>query len=181
MKLACLSAVFALALLSSTAAFATSLPAGITAVPLAAITNDRDTSVSNIELMLDGHAQVRGIYLETRDNKTSEPVLAKGRVYPLTGIESRDGVVLGQGQGVKAIFLRGEIEAQAGRGSLVIRYLTNGIFKHYSECRVNLERLGPDQWQLVNAYDGQPVEHIEVQTWALGISTLANVCPVNKA
>jgi hypothetical protein len=34
---------------------------------------------------------------------------------------------------------------------------------------------------LVNACDGQPIERIKVETWALGISTLANVCPNTAA
>ncbi len=102
---------------------------------------------------------------------------AKGQVYWLDRIESRDGVVLGQGQGVKAILLRGTIESQAGQGSLVISYLTNGIFRHYAECRIDLKRVSLQQWQLVNAYDGRPIEQIKVKTWTLGISTLANVCP----
>lgn len=162
-------------------ATAASLPDGVTAVPLAAITNDRDATVSNIELMLGDEGAVRGIYLATRTSADADPSQASGQVYPLAGIESEDGVVLGQGQGVKAILLRGTIPPQGDHGSLVIRYLTNGIFKHYAQCRVELKRLAPGDWQLVNAYNGQTVKHIEVQTWALGISTIANVCPAQNA
>jgi hypothetical protein len=162
-------------------ASAASLPDGVTAVPLAAITNDRDSTVSNIELMLNDDGGVRGIYLATRANAEADPSQASGQVYPLAGIESDDGVVLGQGKGVKAILLRGTIPPQGDHGSLVIRYLTNGIFKHYAQCRVELKRLAPGDWQLVNAYNGQPVRHIEVQTWALGISTIGNICPAQNA
>ncbi|HET7332730.1 hypothetical protein [Dyella sp.] len=181
MKSILLSTLFALALFASTAVLAAtpSLPVGMIAVPLAAITNDRDTSVSRIELMLDDQAIVRGIYIETRASAQADPGQSKGQVYWLDSIESRKGVVLGQGQGVKAILLRGQIGT--GNGSLVIKYLTNGIFRHYDECQVNLQRLGPGQWRLVNAYDGHPVKHIRVKTWALGISTLVNVCPVDAA
>ncbi len=157
------------------------LPAGITAVPLASITNDRDASVSDIKLMLNDQGSVRGIYLETRASATSDPAQGQAEVYPLAGIESADGVVLGQGQGVKAIYLRGNIPPQGDHGSLVIRYLTNGIFRHYSECRISLERQGPDSWQLVNAYNGHTITQIEVKTWALGISTIGNVCPARSA
>jgi hypothetical protein len=160
---------------------AASLPDGVTAVPLAAITNDRDSSVSNIELMLSDDGDVRGIYLATRANAAVDPSQASGQVYPLAGIESEDGVVLGQGKGVKAILLRGTIAPQSDHGSLVIRYLTNGVFKHYAQCRVELKRSAPGDWQLVNAYNGQPVKHIEVQTWALGISTIGNICPAQNA
>lgn len=162
-------------------ATAASLPDGITAVPLAAITNDRDSTVSNIELMLSNDGDVRGIYLATRSSADADPSQASGQVYPLAGIESENGVVLGQGKGVKAILLQGTIPPQGDHGSLTIRYLTNGVFKHYAQCRVELKRSAPGDWQLVNAYNGQPVKHIEVQTWALGISTIGNICPAQDA
>src|SRR5690242_17671619 len=101
-------------------AAAASLPDGVTAVPLAAITNDRDATVSNIELMLGDEGAVRGIYLATRANADADPSQATGQVYPLAGIESEDGVVLGQGKGVKAILLQGTIPPQGDHGSLVI-------------------------------------------------------------
>lgn len=183
MKRFCLTLATAIAL--GVAVFAsasvTPLPVGVTAVPLASITNDRDTSVSDIKLMLSDQGSVRGIYLETRASAQADPAQGSSQVYPLAGIESADGVVLGQGQGVKAIFLKGDIPPQGDRGSLVIRYLANGVFHHYKECRIGLQRLGPDDWQLVNAYNGRPITHIEVQTWALGISTIGNVCPVRSA
>lgn len=183
MKLALLSSALGVALLAAAPAFAspTALPAGMSAVPLAAITNDRDASVSNIDLMVDAQSNVRGIYLATRANKQASPADAKGQVFWLPQIEKGDGVVLGKGGGVKAILLSGTIQPTGGHGALVIKYVTNGIFRHYSECQVNLQRVGPDHWQMVNAYDGQPVSHIEVKTWALGISTLTNVCPTRAA
>lgn len=178
MKLLGLVSTLAFTLLTGGVASAATLPlpAGTTAVPLAVITNDRDASVSRMNLMVSD-ATVSGISMETSANAESDPADAKSQVYSLAGIESHDGVVLGQGQGVKAIFLRGDIASQDGHGSLTIRYLTNGVFRHWAECRIDLQKLGPHHWQLVNAYDGQPIERIKVKTWALGISTLANVCP----
>lgn len=179
MKYIRLLAVVVFVLLSSALmpAAAVPLPEGMTAVPLATITNDRDTSVSQINLMLNERAVVRGIYLETSPAAEGKPPAANDRVYWLGGIESSHGVVLGQGQGVQAILLRGDIEPRNGHGSLVIQYLTNGLFGSYDKCRVALRRTAPYQWQLVSAYTGKPIEHIAVQTWALGISTLTNVCP----
>src|SRR5699024_10048958 len=171
--------IFFFLLLSSIAlpAVAAPLPAGMTTVPLATITNDRDTSVSEIKLMLNDQAVVQGIYLTTSASVNSSPSPQQSRVYWLAGIESNHGVVLGQGQGVQAIFLRGDIKPRNGYGSLVISYLSNGIFRSYDQCRVGLQRVDPYNWQLVNSYNNQPITHIEVQTWALGISTLKNVCP----
>ncbi|TAN05982.1 MAG: hypothetical protein EPN38_10120 [Rhodanobacteraceae bacterium] len=183
MKSLCLVLALAFATASGTVASASALPLpiGVTTVPLAVVTNDRDTSVSRLELMVNDAASVSGIYMETDASANSDPAKAKSMVYPLAGIESADGVVLGQGQGVKAVYLQGTIAAQAGQGKLVIRYLANGVFRHWKECRIDLKRVGPHDWQLVNAYDGQPIQQIEVKTWALGISTLGNVCPVANA
>lgn len=181
MKRYCLPVVAALVFLV-TAAYATPvarIPVGMTIVPLASITNDRDTSISDLTLMLNDHGTVRGLYLRTRPSATSSPAQSYAQVYYLADIESPDGVVLGQGKGVKAIFLKGNIPPRGTHGSLVIRYLTNGIFRHYDQCRIGLQRLGPDDWRLVNAYNGRTVKHIEVETWALGISTIANVCPAD--
>lgn len=163
----------------STAALAAiePLPAGMTAVPLAGIVNDRDASISYLKLMLNARAVVRGVYVETDIIVNKDWQTASKRVYWLRRIESPDGVVLGGGRGVKAILLRGKIDSDGGRGSLVVRYLTNGLFRSYAECKVLLRRLSPREWTLVNAYNGQSIHRIEVRTWLLGISGLENVCP----
>lgn len=183
MKLRSLVSTVALMLLGGIAASATAatLPSGMTAVPLATVTNDRDASVSHLDLMVDGQSDVRGIYMQTSANANANPAAASGKIYPLSNIESSDGVVLGQGQGVKAVFLQGTIASRAGHGSLTIKYLTNGVFRHWSECKIGLKRVAPHDWQLINAYNGQPIQNIEVKTWALGISTLANVCPTTNS
>ena len=178
--------VFVLSLSASITAFAgtEALPTGMGLVPLAAITNDRDTSVSYLNLMVNKQHAVRGIYVETKVPQAGHPDTA-GRVvsqsvYWLKNIESRNGVVLGQGQGVKAILLRGNIDSQVGRGFLVIKYLNNGIFRSYKQCRIALHRVNPHKWGLINAYNDQPIKRIEVKTWMLGISTLTHVCPTNS-
>ena len=183
MKFICLLSAIVVAFLASVAATATMtpLPTGMTGVPLATIINDRDSSVSHFQLMLNDQDMVRGIYLETSTSGSGGPSKTSAQVYWLKEIESRKGVVLGQGKGVKAIFLQGTIEPHGDHGALVIRYLTNGIFRHFAECRINLQRLGPYNWQLVNAYNGRPIKVIRVETWALGISTIANVCPGTKS
>ncbi|MGH8191111.1 MAG: hypothetical protein ACREP2_06665 [Rhodanobacteraceae bacterium] len=159
---------------------AVSLPAGMTAVPLVAITNDRDTSISEIQLMLGPQKLVRGLYIATYDNER-DPGKSEGQVIPLASLEDPEGAVVGQGRGVKAILLKGKIEPKAGSGTLEIKYITDGLFGRYSECEVHLRKTGPDQWQLINAYTHGKIRHIHVKTWALGISTLENVCPTGKA
>lgn len=154
---------------------------GLTGVPLAGITNDRDTSVSRLSLMLDGRADVRGIRMETGvpggPAGADRDAAVETRLYPLERLAGPEGIVLGQGSGVKAILLRGTIDSRAGQGSLVVRYLTNGLLMTYRECALGLERSPERDWHLVNAYDGRPVTEIEIQTWMLGISDLKNVCP----
>ena len=50
----------------SASAKVTELPSDIVVAPLAGIVNDRDKSISHLDLMLDRQAVVRGIYMETR-------------------------------------------------------------------------------------------------------------------
>lgn len=158
------------------------LPPNVEMVQLAGITNDRDTSVSYLNLVLNQSNGVRGIYVQTRVPGGRDAGHDSGRgikdgAFSLKKIESRKGVVLGQGQGVKAILLRGNIDSQAGTGSLVIKYLTNGLLMSYSQCKIGLRRAGHRKWELVNAYNGRQIHNIKVKTWWLGISTLQNVCP----
>lgn len=184
MKLSLTIVAFTLAAVASSAALADTQPApvpsvaGTTVVRLAGITNDRDTSVSYLNLMVGRKHSVRGITVETQVPRAGSSARVISRnTYSLKNIESRKGVVLGQGKGVKAILLQGRINSEAGRGMLIIKYLNNGLFRSYKECRIGLHRVAPKRWELINAYDGQPVRHIEVKTWMLGISTLTHVCP----
>ncbi|HEX7326047.1 MAG TPA: hypothetical protein VF292_11950 [Rhodanobacteraceae bacterium] len=155
------------------------LPPGTTTVPLVAITNDRDTSISEIELMLGPQKRVKGLYIATYD-KDRAAESAQGQIIPLASLEDPDGAVIGQGKGVKAILLHGSIAPTGGTGTLTIKYITNGLFHRYSDCDVHLQRVRPGDWQLINAYNHNKIAHIHVKTWALGISTLENVCPTGK-
>lgn len=167
----------------STAAFARvdSLPPNVDVVPLAGITNDRDSNVSYLNLMLGEGNAVRGIYVQTRaparQSNDNGDIGANGGAFSLAQIESDNGVVLRAAAGRKVILLRGTIDSRVGKGSLTIKYLTNGLSMSYSQCKVGLKKSGPRQWKLINAYDGKPIDAIEIKTWWLGISTLANVCP----
>ncbi|MGA7799836.1 MAG: hypothetical protein WCC36_03415 [Gammaproteobacteria bacterium] len=172
----------AAALLSAAGvARAHALPPNIDVVPLAGITNDRDTSVSYLNLMVSRRDAVRGIYVDTRASGKAGDDGGDGGIsngaFWLKDIESGDGVVLGQGQGVKAILLRGTIDSRAGKGNLIIKYLTNGLLMNYSQCKMGLKKSGNHKWELINAYNGKEITDIKVKTWWLGISTLQNVCP----
>lgn len=161
-------------------ASAVPLPSGLSSIPLANITNDRNPDVNQLNLMVTAQGIVRGLFVMTNPDPEAHPSEAKGEVYWLKELESPDGAVLSEGQGVKAIILHGRVAAAENAGSLTIRYVKNGIFKNYEACKVNLQKLAPDRWRLVNAYDGHPVQQIVIKTWAFGISTLQNVCPAEK-
>ncbi|APZ42471.1 hypothetical protein [Acidihalobacter ferrooxydans] len=149
------------------------LPKDITSVPLASISNDRDKSISYLNLMLGPQYNVRGIFVRTK----LDHHIVSTDVYPLHKIETKKGIVLGHGQGVEAILLRGKINSTDGYGSLIIKYINNGLFHTYKQCKIDLTRTAPTKWQLINAYNGDAVTHIAVKTWLLGISTLTHVCP----
>ncbi len=163
------------------AAVAARLPSGMVTRRLATITNDRDKTVSYLDLMLSAQGVVKGLYLQTSADSNSAPPESSGQVYWLQQIESRDGVVLGQGKGVKAILLQGTIEPTGGHGSLVIRYLTNGVFKRYAACPVTLRREPDGNWELINVDDGHAFDQIHVRTWMLGISSLTHICNADES
>lgn len=140
---------------------------GMDAAKLATITNDRNASLSTLYVVIDDHGVLRGVYIRTI-SRTHEKAEPQGAIYWLDAIEQGNGVVVGQGQGVDAIYLSGNYKPGNQRGSLVIRYLTNGIFWTYDTCQMHLRQTG-NAWQLVNSYTGRPIRHIRVDTWALGI------------
>ena len=178
------ASIAALSLVTGAHAFAKSeLPPGSKLIPLAEISNDRDQSISFLNLVVNKQDRVAGVFLITKvpgkDTKGGSFRTVSKINYSLSKIESKEGVVLGQGQGVKAILLQGRINSPAGRGNLKIEYLSNGLLMRYNHCNVDLRRLHFDDWRLINAYNGKPIKRINVKTWFLGISTLQHVCPVN--
>lgn len=142
-------------------------------VPLARIVNDRNSNVSYLNLMVSRDDAVRGIYVQGHGS-------AEGRgngAFWLRDIQGEKGVVLRKAQGRKVISLRGTIDSRAGKGSLVITYLHNGLLMSYSRCKLGIRKSGRRDWKLINAYNGNEVTDIEIKTWWLGIATLASVCP----
>ena len=87
------------------------------------------------------------------------------------------GAVLDGDATHEAIVLRGSIDSTLGNASLLITYLSNGLFGRHRDCRVGLVRDPGGRWHIVNAYDRQRVDHLVVKTWALGISTVQGICP----
>lgn len=154
---------------------------GVKTIELATITNDRDTSLNILNLVVNKKSQVLGLLLVTKvpakENGQKKYRVTKKIDYPVKKIESKNGIVLGQGQGVKAILMNGKINSDRGSGQLKIKYLSNGLLMHYNSCNIKLQKQTNDSWALVNAYNGKVIKNINVKTWFLGISTLQNVCP----
>jgi hypothetical protein len=141
---------------------------------LATVSNDRNADVSMLSLEVENNGTVDGLYFSTKHADTGQTTHTE---FPLSQIQSADGVVLDGDATHKVFILQGTIDAQKGSGLLTVKYLANGLTGEYQQCGgIKLQRAQDQKWSLFN-YKNQPLTKIEVVTWALGISTVQNVCP----
>jgi hypothetical protein len=152
------------------------MAASTVASPLATITNSRNHDVSQLSAIVDAQATVQAIGFDTLHNDQNPPTRTSLR-FPMSAISQGSGIVLDSEDGHKAILLRGQIDSAAGRGMLVISYLNNGLFGSFTDCNINAIRGNDGVWHLQNAYNQQIVQSAHVVTYALGISTIQNICP----
>ena len=136
---------------------------------VASITNDRNADLQNLGILLVlGH--VVGLRFDTINGKNPHE-----SYFSLHDMER--GAVLDGDAKHKAIVLQGSVDSNAGNIDLVITYLANGLSGRHKDCRASILRDDKGQWHIVNIYDHQWVDHLVVQTWKLGISTIAGICP----
>jgi len=156
-------------LLALVQAQVTTTAADLTFQPLASITNDRNADLQNLGVLLDA-GQVVGLRFDTVNG--SNP-----HVSDFSLDEMKAGAVLGGDARHKAIVLRASVDSTVGNADLVVTYLSNGLFGMHKDCRAGIVRDEGGQWHIVNVYDHKRVNHLVVQTWTLGISTIAGICP----
>lgn len=175
-----LNALGCLILFSSSALCAqihTALPPDARLQEVARITNTRDSSVSTLSVAVGPRDQVLGVYSVYEMNDGTGDVIRD--LMPLSEIESSEGSVLHEENGMKIFILQGSVDATHGTAHLQIRYMTNGITRSYDSCRLNASRSTQGTWSLVNAYNGKVVTEARAKAWTLGIRTIENVCPSN--
>ncbi|MGH8319225.1 MAG: hypothetical protein ACREUL_14820 [Steroidobacteraceae bacterium] len=165
MRYLLICALLALALAQARAATATN----VTFQPLASITNDRNADLQSLGVLLDA-GQVVGLRFDTING--SDPHQSDFSIDDM-----KTGAVLDGDAKHEAIVLRGSIDSTAGKAALVVTYLSNGLFGKRRDCRADMVRDEAGQWHIVNIYDHQRVDHLVVQTWTLGISTIEGICP----
>jgi hypothetical protein len=146
----------------------TATAADVTFQPLASITNDRNADLQSLGVLLDA-GQVVGLRFETI--KGNNPHKSDFSIDDM-----KAGAVLDGDAKHKAI-LRGSIDSTVGNADLVITYLSNGLLGKHKDCRASIVRDERGQWHIVNIYDHKWVNHLVVQTWTLGISTIEGICP----
>lgn len=152
------------------------VPPGITLQRLSTLTSDRDKNINFLNLMLDQNMLVAGLFNEAHpDNKPGEGEGAN--VFWLRDIESRDGVVLAEGRGRKALILKGLLDRETQEGRFSITYLANGLSMRYESCEFDLKRQpNGGAWYVRNIYTGATVTQIHVETHALGIKPIKAIC-----
>jgi hypothetical protein len=166
------------ALLNSTAFAAhisSALPPDARLQDVAKITNSRDASVAILSVALGPKDEILGVYSVYEMNDGTGEVIRD--LMPLSEIQSPQGSVLHEENGLKIFILQGTVDAERGKANLQIRYLTNGIKRSYDSCRINANRSAQGTWTLVNAYNGKTVTEAHAKAWTFGIKTIENVCP----
>lgn len=153
------------------------LPPGTRLQDVAKITNSRDASVAVLSVALGPKDEVLGVYSVYEMNDDTGDVIRD--LMPLSEIQSPQGSVLHEENGLKIFILQGTVDGEHGTARLQIRYLTNGIKRSYDSCQLNAKRSAQGTWTLVNAYNGKIVTEAHAKTWAFGIKTIENVCPTN--
>ncbi len=150
----------------------TATSVGVVFQPLASITNNRNADVQDLGVLLV-LTQVVGLRFDTINGKHPHE-----SYFSLHDIER--GALLDGDYKHRALVLQGSIDSTAGDADLVITYLANGVLGKRKDCRADLMRDGSGQWHIVNIYEHKWVDHLVVQTWRLGISTIKGVCPAQS-
>lgn len=132
---------------------------------LAKITCDDEPGTSLLSLTVDD-----GVIQKVRFDSKEE-----SRVYSLDQVTNNKGVVLIREKGYDAILMRAAINMVAGKGQVIVRYLSEAITNQYSSCSALLIRSNDGAWHLLNRA-GQPVQHMEVVTSLTGIKTITGIC-----
>jgi hypothetical protein len=151
------------------------LPPNTRLQDVAKITNSRDASVAVLSVAIGPKDEILGVYSVYEMNDGTGDVIRD--LMPLSEIQSPQGSVLHEENGMKIFILQGTVDADRGTARLQIRYMTNGITRSYDSCRLNATRSAQGTWNLINAYTGKIVTEAHAKTWALGIRTIENVCP----
>jgi hypothetical protein len=146
----------------------TATAADVTFQPLASITNDRNADLQSLGVLLDA-GQVVGLRFETINGNNPHE-----RDFSIDDVKA--GAVL-DGNAKHQAILRGSVDSTVGNADLVITYLSNGLLGKHKDCRASIVRDEKGQWHVVNIYDHKRVNHLVVQTWTLGISTIEGICP----
>lgn len=143
--------------------------ADVTFQSLASITNDRNSDLQSLEIVLDA-GQVIGLRFDTVNGNNPH-------VSDFSIDDIKVGAVLDGDAKHKAIVLRGSIYSTVGNADLVITYLSNGLSGKHRDCYARMERDVSGQWHIVNIYEHKWVDRLVIKTRPLGISTIQGICP----
>lgn len=137
--------------------------------PIARVTNDRNADLQSLGVLLDA-GQVVGLRFDTIHG-------ADPHESNFSLDEMKAGAVLDGDARHQAIVLRGSIDSTVGNADLTVTYLANGLFGTHKDCQARIVRDQRGQWHIVNIYDHERVDHLVVETWTFGISTIGGICP----
>ena len=140
---------------------------------LARVTSDRDGNVSRLVAIVDSAGQIQSIRFDTKHQDTQATTSVS---FSMKQIASRDGVVLTESSGYKAIILKGNVDSKKGVGKITVNFLTDAFQSTYESCRAGIQRSDDGKWTLVNVSSRKPVQELYVQSHMTGITTIRGIC-----
>jgi hypothetical protein len=146
------------------------LPRESTSQRILDLTSDRDNSVNALSVVKDASGAVTALMAQETGPNSAQIS------FPLSQIEGKDGAVLLEVSGRKALILSGKLNRSTQEGKFTIKYLTNGLWMSYKSCDFNLKK-DSKGFFVQNAYNGRAVERVHAVTTSLGITTLQGICP----
>jgi len=170
-----LAGTAALSLLASQAQ-AVEAAAALKPQTLARVTSDQDGNISRLAALVNDGGEVKAIRFDTK-HFDQKPVVTTTKTFDMKAISSARGSVLLNQSGYDAVILKADLDAKAGEGSVVVRFLSNALFNSYQTCNALARRSSDGKWQLINAYTKQIVQDLFVQSHSTGITTIKGICP----
>lgn len=148
----------------------------VDAQELAEITNDRNSDINDLYILVGSDGLVQGIRFDTRDPSGDQAGQAATTDFSLSQLEAPSGAVLVSEQGYDAVILNGDIDSAGGVGTFTVRYLTDALLDSYAECPAQLKRNAQQQWQLLNSTTGAVITQLRIKSWSMGITTIEGLC-----
>jgi hypothetical protein len=146
--------------------------------PLVNLTNDQDSRIFELGVQLNSSGALLGMFTKDVSSGGTDSSEAAEVSFPLSAIESSEGVVLLKQRNYNALLMNGHFDVAKGEGKFTVQYLDNGLTNSYQPCDFFLTDT-QGVWAVQNAYTNLVVKAVRILTSTFGIRDIEGLCPVN--